>query len=148
MNLHAKDLLGLWGFYSDITAGGGKIWDHVGLSGNRIAPNCRLQSALWPLDGAKSQAPFISSEFLVCYSLSQPHAVLFMFPLLPADWLHGLPASTGSLCPERHLVESDEARLLPRPRGLSGLLKVNPFPASFPAAALISRLVAELLPGR
>lgn len=51
-----------------------------------------------------------------------------MYPLLPADWLHCLPVSTGALRPERHLVGSDEAGLLPRPRGLSGLLKVNPPP--------------------
>lgn len=75
-----------------------------------------------------------------------------MYPLLPADWLHCLPVSTGALRPERHLVGSDEAGLLPRPRGLSGLLKVNPpLLASFAAAAaaaLISRLVAERRPGR
>lgn len=43
-------------------------------------------------------------------------------------WRRGLPVSTGALCPERHLMESDEAWLLPRPRGLSGLLEVNSFP--------------------
>lgn len=31
-----------------------------------------------------------------------------------------------AICQERHVMERDEARLLPRPRGLSGLLKVRP----------------------
>lgn len=38
-----------------------------------------------------------------------------------------LSVSTGALCEERHLLEGDEARLLPRSRSLSGLLQVAPF---------------------
>lgn len=38
-----------------------------------------------------------------------------------------MSSSAGALCSERQCVERNEARLLPRPRGLSGLLKVRPF---------------------
>lgn len=54
--------------------------------------------------------------------------------------------TTDAICQERHFMERDEARLLPRPRGLSGLLKVKPFTSCH--TLLIPGFIAKSSPRR
>lgn len=89
-----------------------------------IALKCRfLWAGIWmsllSVNGVASTA--------LCHLFCR-HSV---FPLATVSLLlpnyFPLSLSTGALCQECHLVERDEARLLPRPCSLSGLLQVRPF---------------------
>lgn len=102
------------------------------------------RSAYWRCKGGSSSVTLTAAAFY--RALSFPAVVPLFSPLCPGVFFllllpcfsvccsfPGAPSrvsiilATGALCQECHLVERDEACVLPWPCGLSGLLKVKPF---------------------